>query len=83
MFDADGSGRVSATELREVLTSLGERLTMEEVEEGQNPSLPFVLLLLTAYQIRSKTRNIKSPQIVQENLNKKHPQGTFNPSSIR
>merc|ERR1712029_688935 len=33
VFDADGSGRVSATELREVLTSLGERLTMEEVEE--------------------------------------------------
>ena len=33
VFDADGSGRVSATELREVLTSLGERLTIEEVEE--------------------------------------------------
>ena len=33
VFDADGSGRVSATELREVLTSLGERLTVEEVEE--------------------------------------------------
>ena len=33
VFDADGSGRVSATELREVLTSLGERLTEEEVAE--------------------------------------------------
>ena len=33
VFDADGSGRVSAAELREVLTSLGEKLTEEEVEE--------------------------------------------------
>ena len=33
VFDADGTGRVSAAELREVLTSLGEKLTEEEVEE--------------------------------------------------
>ena len=33
VFDADGTGRVSASELREVLTSLGEKLTEEEVEE--------------------------------------------------
>ena len=33
MFDVDGTGRVSAAELRDVLTSLGEKLTAEEVEE--------------------------------------------------
>lgn len=33
VFDVDGTGRVSAAELREVLTSLGEKLTVEEVEE--------------------------------------------------
>ena len=33
VFDQDGSGLVSAAELREVLTSLGEKLTEEEVEE--------------------------------------------------
>ena len=33
MFDVDGSGRVSVAELREVLTSLGEKLTEDEVEE--------------------------------------------------
>ena len=33
VFDVDGTGRVSAAELREVLTSLGEKLTQEEVEE--------------------------------------------------
>ena len=33
VFDADGTGRVSAAELREVLTSLGEKLTEDEVEE--------------------------------------------------
>ena len=33
VFDADGTGYVSAEELREVLTSLGEKLTEEEVEE--------------------------------------------------
>ena len=33
VFDVDGTGRVSAAELREVLTSLGEKLTEEEVEE--------------------------------------------------
>ena len=33
VFDDDGTGYVSADELREVLTSLGEKLTDEEVEE--------------------------------------------------
>ena len=33
VFDDDGTGYVSAEELREVLTSLGEKLTEEEVEE--------------------------------------------------
>lgn len=33
VFDADGTGFVSAAELRDVLTSLGEKLTEEEVEE--------------------------------------------------
>lgn len=33
VFDVDGTGRVSAAELRDVLTSLGEKLTAEEVEE--------------------------------------------------
>ena len=33
VFDDDGTGFVSADELREVLTSLGEKLTDEEVEE--------------------------------------------------
>ena len=33
VFDVDGTGRVSAAELREVLTSLGEKLTVDEVEE--------------------------------------------------
>ena len=33
VFDGDGTGFVSADELREVLTSLGEKLTEEEVEE--------------------------------------------------
>ena len=33
VFDSEGTGRVSAEELREVLTSLGEKLTEEEVEE--------------------------------------------------
>ena len=33
MFDAEGTGRVSVAELREVLTSLGEKLTEDEVEE--------------------------------------------------
>ena len=33
VFDKEGTGFVSAEELREVLTSLGEKLTQEEVEE--------------------------------------------------
>ena len=33
VFDGDGTGFVSADELREVLTSLGEKLTEEEVGE--------------------------------------------------
>ena len=33
MFDVKGTGRVSVAELREVLTSLGEKLTEDEVEE--------------------------------------------------
>ena len=33
VFDVDGTGRVSVAELREVLTSLGEKLTEDEVEE--------------------------------------------------
>jgi len=33
VFDKDGSGRIGAGEMRYVLTSLGERLTDEEVDE--------------------------------------------------
>jgi len=33
VFDKDGSGRIGAGEMRYVLTSLGERLTNEEVDE--------------------------------------------------
>ncbi|KAI9300521.1 calmodulin [Cunninghamella echinulata] len=33
VFDKDGNGYISAAELRHVMTSLGERLTEEEVEE--------------------------------------------------
>jgi calmodulin len=33
LFDNDGNGFISATELRHVMTSLGETLTDEEVEE--------------------------------------------------
>lgn len=33
VFDKDGSGKISVTELREVMTSLGEKLTEGEVEE--------------------------------------------------
>ena len=32
-FDKDGGGRISAVELRHVMTNLGEKLTKEEVEE--------------------------------------------------
>ncbi|PAA62089.1 hypothetical protein BOX15_Mlig018223g1 [Macrostomum lignano] len=32
LFDADGDGFLSATELHQVMQNLGERLTMEEVE---------------------------------------------------
>lgn len=32
-FDKDGNGRISAAELRHVMTNLGEKLTDEEVDE--------------------------------------------------
>jgi len=32
-FDKDGNGRISASELRHVMTNLGEKLSQEEVEE--------------------------------------------------
>ena len=34
MFDADGTGFVSAAELRDVLTSLGEKLTEVKPNHG-------------------------------------------------
>ncbi|XP_023228545.1 calmodulin-like [Centruroides sculpturatus] len=33
VFDKDGDGYISATELRHVMTNLGEKLTDEEVED--------------------------------------------------
>ncbi len=33
VFDKDGSGKISAAELRHIMTNLGEKLTDEEVEE--------------------------------------------------
>lgn len=33
VFDRDGSGTISAAELKQVLTSLGEDLTPEQIEE--------------------------------------------------
>jgi calmodulin len=33
VFDKDGSGKISAGELRHVMTNLGEKLTDEEVDE--------------------------------------------------
>lgn len=33
VFDKDNSGKISVTELRDVMTSLGEKLTKAEVEE--------------------------------------------------
>lgn len=33
VFDKDGNGYISSTELRHVMTSLGEKLTDEEVDE--------------------------------------------------
>lgn len=33
VFDKDGSGKISASELRQVMNNLGEKLTDEEVEE--------------------------------------------------
>ena len=33
IFDKDGNGFISAAELRHVMTSLGEKLTDEEVDE--------------------------------------------------
>jgi len=32
-FDRDGNGRISAAELRHVMTNLGEKLSDEEVDE--------------------------------------------------
>jgi calmodulin len=33
VFDKDGSGKISAEELRSIMTDLGEKLTDEEVDE--------------------------------------------------
>ena len=33
LFDKDGNGFISAAELRHVMTSIGEKLTDEEVDE--------------------------------------------------
>lgn len=33
VFDRDGNGLISAAELRHIMTSLGEKLTDEEVDE--------------------------------------------------
>jgi calmodulin len=33
VFDKDGSGKISASELRSIMTDLGEKLTDEEVSE--------------------------------------------------
>ena len=33
VFDRDGSGKVSAKEIKEVMTHIGERLTEDEAEE--------------------------------------------------
>lgn len=33
VFDKDGSGKISAAELRHVMTNLGEKLTDEEVDD--------------------------------------------------
>jgi len=33
VFDKDNSGKISAAELRHVMTNLGEKLTDEEVDE--------------------------------------------------
>lgn len=33
VFDKEGNGYIGAAELRHVMTNLGERLTMEEVDE--------------------------------------------------
>lgn len=33
MFDKDGTGQIGVGELRYVLTSLGEKLSIEEVDE--------------------------------------------------
>lgn len=33
MFDKDGNGHISAAELRHVMTSLGEKMNEEEVDE--------------------------------------------------
>ena len=33
VFDKDGNGKISAAELRHVMTNLGEKLTDEEVDE--------------------------------------------------
>jgi calmodulin len=56
VFDKEGNGRISASELRHIMTTLGEKLSEEEVEEmmteadyngdGQINYIEFVKLML-------------------------------------
>jgi calmodulin len=36
VFDSDGSGTITSKELRQIMNSLGEKLTQEEVDEMIN-----------------------------------------------